>query len=344
MEHTLRTSAGSIVEALRAEGVPYDDIRMALDLQEVQRRAAVPVMPLRVICGLEAPQRRRDASAFDATRALMGTPARQRGKGSLHITRNPVWAGSVQTGSEDEAGFAKPLTKRMRARLVITGKRVLKLGRKLACEARAGIRDLTEREQKLVCFTPSCQQILVELLNNEEYRKGWCIPAYETIAQWTGLSRSTIYRSLRTLADLGVVEWIRRFIYARDPEVGSRSTQTSNLYRFTLPAWLSRLIGLDPPLPVDEAERQDQALEDHAAMLADTSRADRRKFMPDDPTSRAALVVAAHRSDQRLGFALTRRECHDGLDPHQLDSFSKIGDEESAWTADAFRPDGLTLT
>jgi hypothetical protein len=109
----------------------------------------------------------------------------------------------------------------MRARLVIAGKRVLKLGRKLACEARAGERALTDREMKLVCYTPSCQQILIELLDNEKFRKGWCIPAYETIMGWTGLSRSTIYRSLRTLADIGMIEWIRRFIYTQDKDVGA---------------------------------------------------------------------------------------------------------------------------
>jgi hypothetical protein len=73
---------------------------------------------------------------------------------------------------------------------------------------------------KLVCYTPSCQQILIELLDNEKFRKGWCIPAYETIMGWTGLSRSTIYRSLRTLADIGMIEWIRRFIYTQDKDVG----------------------------------------------------------------------------------------------------------------------------
>lgn len=339
--HTPPAPAGSAIEALRAEGMSYEDIRMALDLQTAQRHAGVPVLPLRAICGLERPQRRNARAVFDTTRALLGTPPPRRGKGSLHITRNPVWADSVQTGSDDEADFARPLARRSRARLVIAGKRVLKLGRKLACEARAGERILSDCEKKCVCFTASCQQILVELLNNEEYRKGWCIPAYETIAAWTGLSRSTVYRSLRTLADLGVVEWIRRFVYSRDEELGARSAQTSNLYRFTLPTWLSTLIGLEPPLPVDEADRREHAAEDHAAMLAGTARAERRRLMPDDPALRAALVAAAHRRDRRVRADLVSRECHDDLPPLHKDSIIKNETTESAWTADAFRPDGL---
>lgn len=316
MELTLQSPArpaGSVIEALQAEGVSYDDIRMGLDLQEVQRKAGVPVLPLRVICGLDAPQRRNNQ--IGNARVLAGTPIPRGRKGGLHITRNEVWANSVQTGSDEEAEFASPLTQRMRARLVIAGKRVLKLGRQLACEARAGERALTEREMKLVCYTPSCQQILIELLDNEKFRKGWCIPAYETIMGWTGLSRSTIYRSLRTLADIGMIEWIRRFIYTQDKDVGARSTQTSNLYRFRLPEWLEKLVGLHTPLPADEEDRRSHAAEEHAAMLATLPAAERRRALPADEVDRARLVAAGLRVDLRLAAERKARECHVGLPP-----------------------------
>ncbi|NKJ02660.1 helix-turn-helix domain-containing protein [Novosphingobium sp. SG707] len=305
--------AGSVIEDLRAEGLSFEDIRMGLDLQEAQRRSGAPVLPLRVICGLDAPQRR--TNRVGNARILAGTPKPRGRKGGLHITRNEVWANSVQTGTDEEAEFASPLTQRMRARLVIAGKRALKLGRQLACEARAGARALTEQEMKLVCYTPSCQQILIELLDNEKFRKGWCIPAYETIAAWTGLSRSTIYRSLRTLADIGMIEWIRRFIYAHDKEIGARSTQTSNLYRFRLPEWLEKLVGLHTPLPADEEDRRAQAAEEHAAMIATLPPAERRRALPTDVVARAGLVAAGLRLDLRLGVERQARECHDGLPP-----------------------------
>lgn len=326
MELTLRTPetpASSVIEALRGEGVSYDDIRMALDLQASQRQAGAPVLPLRVICGLEAPQRR--SGQVGNARVLAGTPKPRGRKGGLHITRNEVWADSVQTGTDEEAEFASPLTPKMRGRLVIAGKRVLKMGRELACQARAGARVLSEREQKLVCYTPSCQQILIELLDNEKFRKGWCIPAYETIMGWTGLSRSTVYRSLRTLADIGMIEWIRRFIYARDDEVGARSTQTSNLYRFRLPQWLEKLVGLFVPIPADEEDRRALAAEDHARMLASLAPAERRRAMPVCATARAGMIAAGLRLDLRVAEDRKARECHDGLPPLNMDSIYKKG-------------------
>ena len=72
MELTLQSPArpaGSVIEALQAEGVSYDDIRMGLDLQEAQRKAGVPVLPLRVICGLDAP----DAQALVTYTNELGT-------------------------------------------------------------------------------------------------------------------------------------------------------------------------------------------------------------------------------------------------------------------------------
>jgi hypothetical protein len=76
MELTLQSPArpaGSVIEALQAEGVSYD-IRMGLDLQEVQRKAGVPVLPLRVICGLDAPQRRNNQ--IGNARVLAARPSR----------------------------------------------------------------------------------------------------------------------------------------------------------------------------------------------------------------------------------------------------------------------------
>ena len=52
----------------------YENIRTALDLQATQRRHGVPVLPLRVICGLEKPQHRNDRVILETTHALLMVP------------------------------------------------------------------------------------------------------------------------------------------------------------------------------------------------------------------------------------------------------------------------------
>lgn len=345
MDITLERStlpAGSIIDELRDEGVSYDDIRMALDVQEAQRRAGAPVLPLRVICGLEKPLRRNESVLFDTTRALVGTPRGGRPKGGLHITRRKIWANSVRTESPDEAEFVKPLAVDIRKRLYVAGELTFNLARKLASEARAGARTLSEREGDIVQFTQSCHRVLTAMLRREQGRKGWLTPDYETIMSWTGLSRSTVHRSLNVLKALGLVDWIRRFVYSRDNAQGARSEQTSNLYRFDLPKWLAKLIGLHIPAPVDEVARREQALEDHARMLAGMSPSERRRLMPEDPATRAALVNAGLRVDRRLRDDLATRECQKNTAPLRKFIYSKRGEAESAWSADALRPDGLS--
>lgn len=327
MELTPRTKhfpAHTVIEALRAEGVSDEDIGTALDFQEAQRRAGAPVFPLRVICGLETAERR--SGQLSQARILAVKPEPKRRKGGLHITRNPVWAQSVQTGSAEEAEFAAPLNARMRGRLVIAGKRVLKMGRVLARAARAGERTLTPDEEKLAGYTPSCQQILIELLDNEQYRKGWCIPSYEAIVGWTGLSRSTVYRSLRALANIGLIEWIRRFVYARDAEIGARSTQTSNLYRFRLPEWLAKLVGLFTPLPADDEERRADATRDHARMLMGAPSSGRRRRVACDTMRQPTPISSGEQRDSPDRGMGNTQECHGDLPPLHKDSFFK-GDE-----------------
>jgi len=322
MELTSRTKdlpTRGVIEGLRAEGISDEDIGTALDFQEAQRRAGAPVFPLRVICGLEAAERR--SGQLSQTRILAATPEPKRRKGGIHITRNPVWAQSVQTGSAEEAEFAAPLNARMRGRLVIAGKRVLKMGRVLARAARAGERTLTHDEEKLAGYTPSCQQILIELLDNEKYRKGWCIPSYEAIVGWTGLSRSTVYRSLRALANIGLIEWIRRFAYARDDDLGARSTQTSNLYRFRLPEWLAKLVGLFTPLPADDEERRADAARDHAGMLAGRAPSARLRRVPHEIMPQSAPFSSGVQRDCPDRGTGNTQECHGDLPPLHKDSF-----------------------
>ena len=344
IKHDLIELSGSVVDDLRAEGVSYENIRTALDLQATQRRHGVPVLPLRVICGLEKPQHRNDRVILETTHALLMVPRRGgRPRGGLHITRRKIWANSVKTESPEEAEFMRPLGTVQRTRLYRAKRSLFKYAQKLACEARQKVRDLTEREQLVVQFTQSCERILDRLLHEERGRKGWLTPDYETIMDWTGLSRSTVHRTLNLLKDIGLLEWIRRFNYSTDSETGARSEQTSNLYRLTLPTWLEKMLGLHTPTPVDEEHRRERMLEDHAAMLAGVPLNERRRYMPDDPAVCAALNSAALRLDRRTGADLRARECQENIAPQMDSIFSKMRGKESAWSADAQSPDGLGI-
>src|SRR3546814_20351749 len=83
--------------------------------------------------------------------------------------------------------------------LYVAGELTFNLARKLASEARAGARTLSEREGDIVQFTQSCHRVLTAMLRREPGRQGWLTPDYETIMSWTGLSRSTVHRSLNVL-------------------------------------------------------------------------------------------------------------------------------------------------
>ena len=308
-------ASGSVITELLAEGVTREDLDTALALQERQRQCGAPVLSLRTICG------RRDGhtpsgfslSATAAGRLLAAPQPRPRRTGGIHITRRPVWSGSIRTESVAEQEFVRPLSPDERKRISAAGYRTFRRAKQLAAEARAGSRALTEQERKLIGFTSSCRDILVRLLDDAGFRKGWCMPSYETIMRWTGLSRSTVHRSLRILADVGFIEWIRRFIYSRDSEVGARSEQTSNLYRFALPQWLANMIGISsPPAPDDEIQRRAVDQEDTALMLASAGPAEQRRFMPVDEAGRAGLILAALRT--ALG-SVDPRECQNHIPP-----------------------------
>lgn len=329
--HTSPAMAGSVIDELRAAGVSYEDVQTALAYQEAQRRGGVPVLPLRVICGLDKPQARADRVMLENTRALLMVPRRGgRPQGGLHITRRKIWANSVKTESPEEAEFHRPLGIPQRTRLYRAKRSLFKLAQKLAHDARQKMRVLTDQELLVAQFTQSCERVLHHLLWEERGRKGWLTPDYETIMEWTGLSRSTVYRTLNLLKEIGLIEWIRRFNYSSDSQSGARSEQTSNLYRLTLPVWLEQMLGLHTPVPADEEHRRHVALEDHAAMLADVSVRERSKLLPDDAAIRAALANAALRLDQRDRALSRTRECQNNFAPLMNYIFSKNGEKESA--------------
>lgn len=71
-------------------------------------------------------------------------------------------------------------------------------------------------------------------------KTGECFPSYDAIAEAATCARSTVALALRRLADVGVIEIIRRKTVARVQLAGQRSSfefavQDSNSYLFNLP-------------------------------------------------------------------------------------------------------------
>jgi len=309
--------AGALGE-LRGLGVADEDIAAAYELQQRQRSCGVPVLPLAVICGVRPLERGAKAGLSNTASRLIGTKARPRSnRGGVHITGRPVWANSVRTGDAAEAEFVRPLSfdqlKELRRAIHL----IFNRARDLAAKARQG-GELTAEEHKLTLLTRSCRDMLLRIADELRYRKGWCIPSYETLMRWTRLGRRTVKYSLDRLRELGLLEWIRRYDYTRDSQHGARSEQTSNLYRCHVPQWIGKMIGLFSPVPDDEAQRRSDSLERHADMLASVGAIERRRLMPDDPAQRAALILAGERSANRATTDAQARGCKNGTAPHRV--------------------------
>ena len=323
------SGGGSVIETLLAEGVSREDIRMALDFQAAQRKAGVTVLSLRTICGRG--ERRDRASAWKASSALASTPApapgsarRAKPAGGIHVTRRPVHAGSIEAGSAAEDDFVRPVPAPLAKQMIGACYKLFKLAKQARHDERCASRQATLDETRLYGFTAACRDIAIRLIDEGKFRKGWCMPSYETIMRWTGYSRTTVARALRKLADLGLIEWIKRFTYSKDEVAGTRIEQTSNLYRFKLPDWLTRLASpTAPPPPPDDADHARAAdTEDHAFMLASLLPEERLKAMPADDSLRAKLIAAAIAAESRAQNEGNMRECQNDTPPHN-DSSNK---------------------
>lgn len=331
MKHTQFPSIAEVpasaVAELRACGVSDDEICWAWLTQEAQRRSpTAPVLPLRVLCGLE-PRSSANGQVSDAlgpiASELAGTKPRVKTKkGGRHVTGAKVHAESVQTGSAAEDDFVQPLSAGAHKTMRQACYRAFDRAKDLAVARRAG-QDLTPDELRLSLFTKSCRDMMLGILDHLHHFKGWCFPAYETLMEWAGTGRRMVKYALDRLHAIGLVEWIRRFDYTYDKRDGARSEQTSNLYRAHLPEWLAQMLGLDAPVPDDEQQRREEALEEHAIMLASVGKVERRQIMPSEPAARAALIAAAARLWTRRRVAsASARECNPCTEPH-LKSFDK---------------------
>lgn len=256
---------------LRSCGVSAEDIELACKLRQAQQRAGAPILSLRAIVGLDDNNEQPIPFAATPAARLLAAAASPtpRPKGGLHITKKPIRGGSIQVGSVAEHDFVRPLGFDERRTLKAACYKAFELGRELAAAARAGRQDLTAEEWMLIGFTRTARDILLKLLDTEKFRRGHVYPTYETIMTWAACSRRTAARALATLRSLGLVQWIRRFVYSKAADGLYTSSPTSNRYRFELPRWLAKRLDISTPAaPDDHTWAREDELARHAEALA----------------------------------------------------------------------------
>ena len=217
------------------------------------------------------------ASARIVARAAHGfvAPARAR-SGGLHRTGAPVLRGSIEAGTFEEAFFAVPAPGET-DRMLTACRRARDAGRRLAREARAGMRVLSATERQLAALTAGAVRVFEEICTLARLNRGRVFPSYDWLAEATGLGRATIARALVLLEAAGFLVRQRRFTRDEGQGMGAgegpRYRQTSNAYRALLPAsvraYLPRWMR-PAPLPDDviqqEADRQEGELEMRASL------------------------------------------------------------------------------
>lgn len=162
-----------------------------------------------------------------------------------HIRRAPVRRFSRRKGSEGV--FWRPV-RRADLRILLR-----------AAEKQEQIARMTPGKRGAIGLTGLV--VFREMVKLVDYRSGQLDPSYDTLAARTGFARSTIAKALKALRAAGFLDWIRRF--DRDPsragERGPQVRQVSNAYRFAMPAFIGRLLGVfahGAPLPEDDEDRR----------------------------------------------------------------------------------------
>lgn len=243
-----------------------------------------------------------------AMRVLTGvrTPARS---GTTHRTGCPVWRGSVEAGSVEDAFFAVP-AKGETDRLLRTARAALDAGRALRRDARAAGRDLSAAERPIAALTPGAVRVFEEICTLARLNAGRVFPTYDYLARATALGRATVARALNLLEAAGLLLRQRRFRRATGD--GPRYRQTSNLYRPLTPGGLLRFLPRrfhPAPLPADQIVREADRIADVAAMRATLNCRELAEAMIGGPLGQMLA---------RLGAAVDRAqpESHSGLQPH----------------------------
>lgn len=328
-------SAKELIDA----GFSQDDVRTLITIQNQQRDAGRTPQSLRVLAGLG------DNQCENKTH-LVYTPAPQKEakksqkRGGLHITRVPVWAQSIQAHTVAELDARQTLTKEAAKKLKAGIYKIFDKRTALLNAKRNG-KDLTSQQMQITGISHIARDLLLNVIDGIHRFKGNCVPSYEVLMKWAGCSHRTVHRTIIYLNALGLLDWSRRYNYTKDAKYGARSTQTSNLYRVSIPHWIAKLVGISAPVPVDTQARREADQEQHWRMLQDTSYAERKSLIPDDKEHRAAYVFAGLRATMKDSASLKSHECHNGTEPlsnHYKDTIRRKG---IALDEQCVCPDGL---
>lgn len=313
--------------ALYALGSTDEDILLGLETQQQQRQFGAPVLPLRAILGHEPrfdlPAKSKSKTILQSTgdlfdklnRRFRHKPYRPVPKmGGLHLTGQPVRAGSIHAGSDDEAQFHQLITDKQRRKILGIYMRLADHTYSLRMIYRTKSRELTDDELRILHFNNNCVNIMRFMLDGICYRKGSFFPTYQTIAEAIRLSRRQTGDYLAALSAMGLLDWRRRFNYTHDEQKGARSTQTSNIFWTLVPDFVLKLLGIAMPIPDDERTRQEQRFEQDAVMYGSLSDFQRARTMPQSGEYHAELLAAALRLDMR---AANSQECNFLSEPHK---------------------------
>ena len=180
-----------------------------------------------------------------------------------HRTGAPVLRHSKEAGTFEHKFFT-PLATGETDRMLRTARKLIDAAKRLRREQLAG-RKLTPFEVAIVAITPATVRVYEEILTLARLCGGRVFPSYERIADATELGRTTVSRAIAILKDIGLLDWQRRFKRVEVEGAGVRYKQTSNAYRAALPArlaaylprWMRR-----PPVPIDEAHKEAERVED----------------------------------------------------------------------------------
>ena len=145
-------------------------------------------------------------------------------------------------------------------------------------------------------------EILKKLASLIDYKTGRLDPSIATLMRLTRRSRGAVVRALSNLRDAGFLDWRRRYVPANDPDGRVQVQQTSNAYRFAIPAWAaSRFEKLKPPPVPDDAAvaglERETKLRDFSRALTDFEFVD-DAFDDETPLSRALKNLAKARQDR----------------------------------------------
>lgn len=319
-------------DQLRLQGIPETDIIAAIQHQEIQRQSRVPVLSLSQIVGLEAVH---EANYGHPLIHAALKPICEPKPRPAHRTGRKIHGGSILAHSPAELDFIVKLTKPSRKAIVKAAYACFRKGREIAAFLRRNPHaTLSLAQHRLAQFTASARDILLELLDNEEFFKGRLFPSYEKIAEWSSRARATVHRSIKLLASLGLIEWKRRYEF--NPET-NLSSQTSNLYRFALPDHLAQILGIEaPPVPADVEWSQANRLNEEATMYAGLNRRQLATALPQDRAARLAIASAALASASIDPFSVDGS--HFNTPPRSKSLFLSERDKETPQVAGLRQP------